>query len=283
MEKLNVVFIGGLTNGKIVYDYLSKNKYVNLGLVITYPDNTNKPKHIVFPDAENIIKTDNANNLLEEIKAIKPDFIFVSGWSELLSKELRQLPLNGMIGFHPSKLPKDRGRSVVAWQISEGYSQSAVTMFYYSEIPDEGDIIGQELFSIEENDYVKDIHRKIDFAVYNLLRAYFPLLRQGIAPRIKQDESKANFRRLRHEKDSLINWDENSKNIYNKIRAISFPYPGAIGILNNNQYKIWSSEIVTFPFGNDKKPGDVIAELFDETLIIKTRDGFIRVTSFNPL
>ncbi|MDZ7742747.1 MAG: hypothetical protein U5Q03_13620 [Bacteroidota bacterium] len=77
----------GLTNGSIVYKYLEKNKFVDLSLVITYPDNTHKPRFVTFPDNDNVIKTDSANKYIEKVKQINPDLIFVAGWSELLSHE----------------------------------------------------------------------------------------------------------------------------------------------------------------------------------------------------
>ena len=73
MENINVIFIGGLTNGKIVFDYLNTNKFVNLSLVITYPNDSNKPRHINFPDENYIIKDENAKNHIETILKLKPN------------------------------------------------------------------------------------------------------------------------------------------------------------------------------------------------------------------
>lgn len=280
MEKLKVVFIGGLTNGKIVYDYLLKNKYVDLCLTITYPDNIDKPRHVIFPDSSKVIKTLKANDSLSIIEKCNPDYIFVAGWSELLFDKLISCSTKGTIGFHPSKLPQDRGRSVLAWQIEDGYEESALTMFYYNSTPDGGDIVGQELISIENNDYVNDILNKVDGATINLMRAYFPLLRLGIAPRKMQNINEGNFRRLRTSRDSKINWNTNTNLIFNKIRAISTPYPGAEGVIENVRYKINEANPVDFSFGSDKAPGFMIAKLYDKSMIVRTKDGFIRITKF---
>lgn len=280
MSKIKVVFIGGLTNGKIVYDYLSKNRYVDLALTITYPDNTEKPRFIIFPDSDNIIKSEKANDHLELIRKINPDLIIVAGWSELLSEELLKLPAMGTIGFHPAKLPKDRGRSVLAWQIEEGNTETALTMFYYTDIPDGGDIIAQESIKIAHNDYINDILNKLDHATYNIMRAYFPLLRQGKAPRIPQNHNLVTFRRLRGARDSLINWDRNSEDIYNKIRAISHPYPGAHFLCNHKNEKVFHADMLInslWDSFNYYHPGYIIAKLPDKHFIIKTRDGAIKI------
>ena len=139
MNKLKIIFIGGLTNGKIVLEYFQKNRYVKVPLIITHPQNNPTPR---YADISCIIhgsriKTDlEANTHKEIIHNLKPDFIFVAGWSGILSEELISIPRFGTIGFHPSKLPRDRGRSVLAWQIEEGYTETALTMFYYNNIPD---------------------------------------------------------------------------------------------------------------------------------------------------
>jgi len=286
MKKLNVIFIGGLTNGEIVLDYLLTNKYVDISLIITYPNNHRCPRYV---DLSNRIKEIeifqdlNANRHIETIRNLRPDFIFVAGWSGLLSKDLIPIPLKGTIGFHPSKLPRDRGRSVLAWQIEEGYTETVLTMFYYNELPDCGDIIAQERIKIEHNDYINDILNKVDNAAYNLMRAYFPLLRIGAAPRKQQDINEGNFRRLGTDRDSLINWDQNAEVIYNKIRAISMPYPGAFFYHDSQKVMVWGSEIVEIETINNlygkqsHTPGTIVKKLDKNKAIVKCRDKYLKI------
>ncbi len=281
--RLSIVFIGGKPNGKIVLEYLLKNKYVEVPFIITYPEDYDTPRNIRLNKDKRFktIYESDANKLTAEIKEAKPDFIFVAGWSGLLSEELIKIPTKGTVGFHPSKLPSDRGRSVLAWQIEEGYRDSALTMFYYNELPDCGDIIAQEMFKINHNDYISDVMNKVDNATYNLMRAYFPLLRQGIAPRKLQNINEGNFRRLRNDRDSLINWDSNTAEIYNKIRAISKPYPGAFFIYENTKVKVWKSDIISDHYveslSQNLKPGNVISRLYDNSYLIKCRDGILKI------
>ena len=282
MKKLKIAFIGGMTDGKIVYEYLSKNKHVDLSLTITYPDNTEVPRHVNFPESKNIIKTNSANQYVDKFNDI--DYIFVCGWSELLSNEILKSAKKGVIGFHPSKLPRDRGRSVVAWQIEDGYTEISLTMFYYIDFPDGGDIIAQENIKIEYNDYLNDVLDKIDQATYNLIYANFQLIRKGIIKPRKQILSEGNFRRLRTSRDSKINWNTNSLNIYNKIRAISHPYPCAIGEIENINYKIVKAKVLKkFEFGNECNPGVLVSKLFDNSLVVKTKDNFILIQEYEKL
>lgn len=279
---IRAIFIGGLTNGKVVYDYLRKNKYVELCMTFTYPDDFAGARHVIFEEDTKLIKTLSIKDYISTIKEFSPDVIFVAGWAELIPSEILSVPKMGVIGFHPAKLPNDRGRSVLAWQIEDGYTETALTMFKYTNYPDGGDILAQERIVIEDTDYISDVLDKVDEATYNIMRAYFPLFRQGLLVGKKQDLSGGNFRRLRGEKDSAINWSDSCKNIYNKIRAISKPYPGAEFLLEGKKCKIWKAEILDmFPFGKKEKSGTVVAKLYDGTFVVKAADGFIHVTEYD--
>ena len=279
---INIVFIGGLSTGQRVFDYLSNNKYVNIVGVITNPVS----KTNFNLDLSTSIKSpfgkkydSNANNHLDKINKTSPDLIIVAGWSGLLSKELIEIPKLGTIGFHPSLLPKDRGRSVLAWQIEEGYRETALTMFYYNELPDCGDIIAQEKIKIEYNDYISDVLEKCDNAAHNLMCAYFPLIRNGVELRKTQDISDGNYRRLRNDNDSIIDWNQNGEFIYNKIRAISKPYPGAYFLHNKEKIRVWESIFIkdktTSGFLNKKEEIGLLQKISDKVYSARCRNGII--------
>ena len=283
-EKIKVIFVGGLTNGKIVHDYLAKNRYVDLQASFTYPEDFAGARYVKIEGEESIARSGSLTDYLQFIKSKQPDLILVAGWSELIPDELLDVPPMGVIGFHPSKLPNDRGRSVLAWQIEDGYTETALTMFKYSNYPDGGDIIAQETIKIEDNDYINDVLDKIDKATTNLIKAYFPLIRKGqVAPR-KQDLSVGQFRRLRNETDSEIDWNQNSQVIYDKIRAISHPYPGAATTLNNLRYKVWRSKVVKESIiGESVRPGVVVAKYYNNDLLVRTKDGYLLLTEYEEL
>jgi len=286
--KPKIVLIYALENGKIALDYFSnldKKGVIDLIKVYTYKDEL-IPNKNMYIRLDNIVdnniltKVGKINDYRNEIKELSPDFIFVIGWSQLIDKEIINASKKGTIGFHTSKLPKDRGRSTIAWQISDGYTETALTMFYISEGIDNGDIIAQENIKIEQDDYVKDILFKINQSTYNLLKTYFPLLLNGKAPRIKQDENEASYRRLRTDNDSLINWNLNTKSIYNLIRAVSFPYPKAWTFYKNKKIKINKVNVVNFLPKNlceFKVPGTILGNLKGYGYLVKTKNGIIAI------
>jgi len=276
MDKIKIGFIGGLSNGKIVFDYLKSNKFVELVVSLTYVNDSDKQKSEVLKG--NLIESNSANDFKQKFIESDLDIIIVAGWSELLTEELINCAKIGTFGFHPAILPQDRGRSVVAWQIEDGYTKSGLTFFKYNDYPDGGDIVAIEEYRIENSDYVSDVLDKVNRASYNIMKAYFPLLRKGLIEYRKQDLSIGNFRRLRSDLDSEINWNSNSQVIYNKVRAVARPYPMAFFLLNDERYYVNRSEIISFDIGEDEEPGTLVATLFDDSLVFKTKDGFIRLS-----
>ena len=278
---IKIGIIGGLSNGQILHDYFyeNKKKEVEITFVCTYEDKNLSIKSKVKTFFEDSLFFLHKFTNLKEL-----DFIFVAGWSKLIPKHILEGPKKGCIGFHPSDLPKDRGRSVLGWQISEGYKSTALTMFYFVVEPDAGDIIHKEYFDIAKKDTIKDVLKKIDSATFRTLAKTFPNLLSGTANRIVQDHSKATYRRLRNDSHSTIDWNKDTKNILNLIRAITRPYPGSISYFNQKKYRIWKAEEYKnknfYDPQRPPKPGEIIKRFSDNTFLAKTSDGLIRIVEY---
>lgn len=173
-------------------------------------------------------KIDNINNYEDEISNLNADIIFVVGWSQLISYKIINSAKIGVIGFHPSKLPKDRGRSVLAWQIAEGYEKGCVFMLWIDSGIDSGNLIGQKEYKIYYNDTIRDVLYNVYNLCLDLTETYYPLLLNGNKISILQNDQQATYRRKRVEEDGVIDWNKNSFEIYNLVRAITEPYPGAV-------------------------------------------------------
>lgn len=244
-SKKKIVFIGGLSNGRNVVSFIISKKNICIDLIFTHKK-INIPRYQSldkFNKVTKVIKTENINDYYSIIKKVNPDLILVAGWSGIINKKILEIPKYGVIGFHPSNLPKDRGRSVLAWQIEEGYTETALSMFFLTNKADAGDLIGKHKIVIKKNDYINDILDKIDLASIKLLEKYFDKLFSKKLKRKKQNLNNATYRKIRGYRNQLINWNKRGDDILNKIRAISKPYPGAIGVIKNKKYRIWGAKI----------------------------------------
>ncbi|MBD3211227.1 MAG: hypothetical protein GF311_01370 [Candidatus Lokiarchaeota archaeon] len=191
-----------------------------------------------------VYEIERINNERQLFINLEPDFVFMVGWRQIIEKSILNLPKKGFIGFHPTLLPKGRGPAPIINSIINGFKETGLTMFYVSDGIDNGDIIGQEIFKILENDYAEDVYNKMIDAGRRLIRVYLPKLIQGKAPRIPQDERKATIFEKRSMHQNRINIKKESiHEIYNKIRALSKPYSGAYIQKNEKKLIIWKAEI----------------------------------------
>ena len=189
-----------------------------------------------------IEKIERATDSIERIRELEPDLVIMCGWRQIISKELLSIPRLGWIGFHPTMLPKGRGPAPIINSILSGWKESGVTMFYLSEGLDDGDIVGQQKFIIDEHDSASDVYEKVIDSGEKLIKQFLPLLIKNKAPKVKQNESLATVFKKPTLKENQIDFSKDSiENIYRKVRALSKPYRGAYVKLGNEKLIIWNA------------------------------------------
>lgn len=188
-----------------------------------------------------IYKIKNINEDYNIIKQLKPDLIVMCGWRQILEKKILKLPKNGVVAFHPTLLPIGRGSAPIINSILEGFKKSGVTMFYAADGVDNGDIIGQEVFQIREDDHAKNVYLKIVKSGKKLIKKYLPLLVENKAPRIVQKEG--SYFIPRTVKDNEIVFTDSPEVMYRKIKAFSWPYRGAFLRIGKKKLIIWEAKL----------------------------------------
>ena len=216
---------------------------------------------------------------VEIIKNIEPDYIFVIGFSQLVKREIIDAAKVGVVGFHPTPLPKMRGRAANVWQVLLGVHETKCSTFFIDEGIDSGDILGQQEYVIEDTDYAADVERKINEASGKLFRRVLREIMDGTIKPQKQDESEATYLLKRSPEDGLIDWNNSIVDIQRLIRAVSKPYPGAFGLYDGkHQFIIWRADILE----NKKYVGinGQIAEITENYIDVVCKDGLLRVTDY---
>lgn len=221
------------------------------------------------------VKDINAPHIVEWIKNLSPDVIFCFGWSSLIKKELLGLTEFGVVGFHPTALPYNRGRHPLIWTLVLGLEEGATTFFFMEEGADDGDILSQTFFPIGYTDDASTVYNKIEENALQQIEDFFPKLLNGNYSRIPQNLKKGNIWRKRGIKDGEIDFRMSSIAIYNLVRALTRPYIGAHVLYNGKAVKIWKVKEEACNLGN-LEPGKVI-ESANSQIMVKTYDGAIRI------
>ena len=226
------------------------------------------------------VKNINHEKNIEWIASKEPDVIFCLGWSQILGAEVLKVPRHGVIGYHPAKLPNNRGRHPLIWALVLGLSETASTFFIMDEGADTGDIVSQKQILISENDNAKSLYDKIVKAGCGQVVEILENLKEGKLVRSPQDKEIGNYWRKRNEDDGRIDWRMSAKNINNLIKGLTRPYIGAHFLFKGLQVTVWESEVIK----NDElniEPGKILSSL-PMGFIVKCGDHSILIKSHEP-
>ena len=151
---MRVIFIGTVEFSKKTLEKLVDLNVHVVGVCTKKTSNFNSDFSNVTPVCKKnkipikYVKDINSKENIKWIKSLAPDIIFCFGWSSLIKKELLNLPPMGVLGYHPAKLPKNKGRHPLIWTLVLGLKKSASTFFFMDEQADSGDILSQKNFEI---------------------------------------------------------------------------------------------------------------------------------------
>ena len=213
------------------------------------------------------------SQLSDVVRVEKPDLCLVVGWYWLVPPWLLKELQAGFLGIHASLLPKYRGGAPLVWPIINGETQSGISLFYFDEGMDTGDIVAQKKFDIGMDETIADILAKAEAAILETLGEFYPKLLSGAAPRNPQDHSQATYAAQRRPEDGRIDWSKSAERIHNEIRAQTRPYPGAFcHDQAGRQIRIWSSK--RFDFDYYGTPG-LVAETNGEEVIVTCGQGAV--------
>ncbi|KJJ84940.1 methionyl-tRNA formyltransferase [Candidatus Omnitrophus magneticus] len=211
-----------------------------------------------------------------------PDYIFCIGWSKLLDKEIINIPQYGVIGYHPSLLPQNRGRHPIVWALALGLEKTGSTFFFMDEGADTGDILSQREIAISYEDTARSLYEKLTLSALSQIEEFLPALSIFSPKKIKQDNSKSNVWRKRRNKDSEIDWRMSSYSIYNLIRALTKPYVGADFIYKETRIKIWRAREIKNDAWRNIEYGRVLKCYPDGGFVVKCGENAIHVLEYEP-
>ena len=218
----------------------------------------------------------NSKDDCQWIKSLNPDIIFCFGWSNLLKKDILTLAPMGVLGFHPSKLPKNRGRHPLIWALALGLKKSASTFFFMDEGIDSGEILSQKDFDILSTDDAQILYDKFVNIALLQIEEFLPQLEKKTYQTIKQNDEVSNIWRKRAKIDGQIDFRMGSRAIYNLVRALTKPYVGAHINYKDKEIIVWKVEIIENEQHNIES-GKVL-DISEDKILVKTYDGAIKIT-----
>ncbi|MBI4342479.1 MAG: methionyl-tRNA formyltransferase [Candidatus Omnitrophica bacterium] len=199
-------------------------------------------------------------------------------YGQLIRRDVLAHPAHGVLGIHPSLLPKYRGAAPVAWALLNGDTVTGMTIFRLNERLDAGEMVVQERVAIEPHEPADALTRRLaGLGAQCLLRA-LELIERGTAVSTPQDEAQATLAPKLTKAQGRIDWNAPAETIERIVRA-TIPWPGASTAWRGDTVKIWSAAAGCA--GTQAPPGTVVA-MDGGLLAVSTGQGVLQIAELQP-
>jgi len=259
---MRVVFFGNHTVGVRVLETLRQTAEV-VGVVCHPPDPEDGVNYLSVHDAAvglglPAVRLAGRDGLLPAfVQERRPDLLWVTDYRYLLPETVLGIAPLGAVNLHPGMLPRYRGRASINWAILRGETEIGLTAHFIGAGMDDGEIILQESISLRQDQDVSDALDLL-YPVYSgLTRRVLALFAQGRVPRRPQDEACATAFPRRRPQDGRVDWTQPMTSVWNFIRALAAPYPGAFTFYRGRRVNLWKATAS----GLGRNPADPVGRI----------------------
>ncbi len=218
------------------------------------------------------------NDHVDELRALAPDLIFVVGLSQLVSREILEAAAGGCVGFHPTALPRGRGRAPLAWLVMRR-EDGAATFFRLREEVDAGPILAQQPFHVAEGDDAGTVETKMLEAEAAALDEWLPTLSERKLRGFEQAHDRATFYGRRTPSDGLVDWHDTARAIDRLVKTSTRPHPGAFTYQGDEIVTLWSATFETgSPFSG--VVGRILSVAADGGFLVQCGGDVLRVETW---
>ena len=285
MNSIKIGYFGDGIWAHKALDLLIDNPNISISFICSRYENPDKVLKlkakeigIKFINDPNI----NSDEFLKSISNHECDLYISMSFDQIFKNKILSLPKLGIINCHAGKLPFYRGRNILNWVLINDEKEFGITVHYVDEGIDTGDIIIQELFPINDNDTYSSLLKVAHEKCGLLLLKAVELIRKNKVKKVPQKNIMryGMYCSRRIAGDEFINWDQSSREIFNFIRALSYPGPCATTFVNKLPVKIISvNELKEAPTYKGF-PGTILYKN-DHYLLVKTKDTYIKVIKWD--
>jgi methionyl-tRNA formyltransferase len=219
----------------------------------------------------------NRPEIIETVRGLAPDLVLSVWYRRLLGPELLAVPRVAALNLHGSLLPAYRGRAPLNWVLVNGEARTGVSLHHMTAAADAGDVVAQRPIGIEPDDTAFTLYERMVKAGVELLLETYPALLAGTAARVPQDGARATSVPRRRPEDGRIEWTWPAARIFNMIRAVAHPYPGAFVGDGPARLRLWAASITEASSGG-AAPGTFVEIVPARGIVVATGQGALLIT-----
>lgn len=204
------------------------------------------------------------------------------GWQRLIPPAVLERFTYGVFGFHGScgYLPFGRGRSPLNWSVIQGDTRFVLNLFQYDEKADSPNVFAKEMFSINPHDTIRTLQYKNIMVSKRLITRLVRAYESGDIRVNRETRDFDGWYEKRTAEDGKLDFRERTRNLYNLIRGVTRPFPGAYCFCGGKKLTVWSAhpfdEMLDFSL---YAPGEMI-DVIDGCLIVRTVDGSLLIEDY---
>ncbi len=241
---MRIVFMGTPIFATAILKQLIEDQYEIVG-VISQPDKKVGRKQVVtFTPVKELalqhnIEVYQPTSIKEGLTKIEtwcPDLIVTCAYGQLIPEYILNYPTFGSLNVHASLLPKLRGGAPIHKALIDGYEKTGVSIMRMVKRMDAGAYMLQEQVEITLEDTQPSLHDKLQVCGANAIAKAIPLLVDGKATFIEQDESQVTYAYNISKEEELIDPNQSMKQVYNHIRGL-IGWPVAYYVVNEKKIK----------------------------------------------
>jgi len=278
---MRVLFMGNHNIAVKCLEYLIESRHEVVG-VVGIPEDPNERKYyasVTQLAGEHGVPTltpkkVNEPAVVAQLEAMRPDLITVVSYRQILRKAIIDIPPKGIINLHGALLPKYRGASPINWVLIKGETQTGVTIHYIDEKVDHGMIIAQRPIPVAFDDTAVTLFDKVTAEGLELFKEVIGYFESGHVPTRPNVTEEGSYFYRRRPEDGIIDWAQTAIQVYNMVRALVFPFPGAFTYLDGRKCTLWWG--LPTPLGpEDRQPGQLYRFRHSGQWAIAAGDGAI--------
>jgi methionyl-tRNA formyltransferase len=217
----------------------------------------------------------NTAEFVDRLKSVGPDVFALAGYGKILRGDILNVPRVMSVNLHGGKVPAYRGSSPMNWALIRGEKRFTLSVLRVDSGIDSGDVLLEKTFSIAPSDTIADLHRTADREFPKMLVEVLGRITKR-ALRGKKQSGPAGYFPLRFAEDGLVVWDLlTAKQVHDRIRALTDPYPGAYAYFDGRKVRLTASRLTMTPFYGE--PGRIY-QANDKGLLVAAKDRALWIT-----
>ena len=223
----------------------------------------------------------NSPAFVEKMKSYGVDLFVSAASKQIFKTEMINLPRYKSINCHAGKLPFYRGRNILNWALINDEKEFGITVHYFDEGIDTGDIILQETYAITDEDTYATLLERAYVGCADVLYRAIKMIQDNKVERVAQNtiDAVGTYCGIREPGDEIIDWSQTSREIFNFIRALCIPGPQAVSWINGQKISINKARMIAGAHVYKNTVGQIVGKTKDG-FIVKTGDTILEIIEY---